>query len=115
MMKNNATFYMLQTDQLVTKIDGLLTLYVLSSNMKIFSSYTSIQGEGVLMGNSATSKVIGEGTIQFRSHDGCITILQGVRHIPESRYNLISLGILHEKDSISVLKVILRKFLKMPT
>ena len=46
------------------------------------------------MGNSATSKVIGKGTIQFRSHDGCITTLQGFRHIPESRYNLISLGAL---------------------
>ena len=49
------------------------------------------------MGNSATSKVIGEGTIQFRSHDGCITTLQGVRHVPESRYNLISLRALHRK------------------
>jgi len=43
------------------------------------------------MGNSATSKVIGERIIQFRSHDGCITTLQGVCHIPKSRYNLISL------------------------
>ena len=49
------------------------------------------------MRNSATNKVIGEGTIQFRSHDGCITTLQGVRHVPESRYNLISLGALHRE------------------
>ena len=47
------------------------------------------------MENFTTSKVIGEGTTQFRSHDGCITTLQGVRHVPESRYNLISLGTLH--------------------
>jgi len=47
------------------------------------------------MRNSATSNVIGEGTIQFRPHDGCITTLQDVRHVPESRYNLISLGTLH--------------------
>jgi len=38
--------------------------------------------------------VIGEGTIQFYFHDGCITTLQDVRHVPESRYNLISLGAL---------------------
>jgi len=44
---------------------------------------------------SATSKVISEGTIQYHSHNGCITILQGVRHIPKSRYNLISLETLH--------------------
>ena len=31
------------------------------------------------------------------SHDGCITTLQGVHHIPESRYNLISLGALYEE------------------
>ena len=49
------------------------------------------------MGNSATSKVIGEGTIQFRSHDGCITTLQGVHHVSESRYNLISRGALRRK------------------
>jgi len=38
------------------------------------------------MGNSATSKVIGEGTIKFRSYDGCITTLQGERHVLELRY-----------------------------
>ena len=46
------------------------------------------------MGNSATRKVISEETIHFRSHDGCITTLQGVRHVHELRYNLISLGAL---------------------
>ena len=50
------------------------------------------------MGNSAASKVICEGTIQFWSYDECITTLQGVRHIPESRYNLISLGALHREE-----------------
>jgi len=56
--------------------------------------------------------VIGEGTIQFYSLDGCITTLQGIRHILESRYNLISLGDLHgewfnfssEDDLMKVLK-----------
>ena len=47
------------------------------------------------MGNSAMSKVIGEKIIQFHSHNGCITTLQHVRNVPESRYNLISLRILH--------------------
>ena len=42
------------------------------------------------MRNFATSKVIGEETIQFRSYDGCIITLQNVPHVPESRYNLIS-------------------------
>ena len=47
------------------------------------------------MGNSTTRKVIGKGTIQFCSHDGYITTLQGVCLVPESRYNLISFTALH--------------------
>ena len=49
------------------------------------------------MGNSATNKVIDEGTIQFRSHDRCITTLQGVRHVPKSKNNPIFLGALQEE------------------
>jgi len=64
------------------------------------------------MRNSATSKVIGERTIQFRSHDGCIITLQGVHHVPESRYNLISLGALHGERFNFSSKVILWKFSK---
>ena len=60
----------------------------ISSNRKTFSSYTSVQRGEVFMGNSSTSKVIGEGTIQFRSHDKYIITLQGVRHVPESRSHL---------------------------
>ena len=50
------------------------------------------------MGNSTTNKVIGEGTIQFWSHDGCITIFQGVRHVFITRYKLVSLGALHREQ-----------------
>ena len=63
----------------------------------MFPSYTSVQEGEVFMKSSATSKVIGKGTIQFRSYDGCITTLQGIHYVPESRYNLISLGVLNEK------------------
>ena len=67
------------------------------------------------MGNFATSRVIDEGTVKFHSHNGCITTLQGAHlphHVPESRYNLISLGALHgegfnfssEGDLIEVFK-----------
>ena len=35
----------------------------ISSNRKMLSSYTSVQGGEVFMGNSTTSKVIGKGTI----------------------------------------------------
>ena len=67
----------------------------ISSDRKMFSSYTSVQGREVFMRNSATSKMISEGIIQFQSLDRCITTLQGVHHVLDSRYNLISLGSLH--------------------
>ena len=51
------------------------------------------------MKNSTTNKVIGKRTIQFRSHDECITTFQDVHHVPKSRYNLISLGALHGEGS----------------
>ena len=70
----------------------------------MFSSYTLVQKGEVFIENSATSKVIGEGTIQFQSHDGCITTLQGIRHILESRYNFISLGALQEEGFCFSLK-----------
>jgi len=64
------------------------------------------------MENFATSKVIGEGTIQFWSHDGCITTLQGVRHVHESRHNLISLGALQREGFCFSLKGDLMKVFK---
>ena len=75
---------------------------------------TTVQGGEVFMRNSATNKVITEGIIQFQSHDGCITTLQSVRYVPGSRHNSSLLEPYMEKASISVLKVILWRFLKMP-
>jgi len=66
------------------------------------------------MRNSATSKIISEGTIQFRSHDGYITTVQGVRHFPESRYNLISFGALYEEGFNISSKGDLMEVPKMP-
>jgi len=116
-MKNIATFYLLQTNQLVTKINRLLTPNVHSTSVPIgrCSPHTlQFKGGEVFMKNSATSKVIGKRTILFRFHDGCITTLQNVRHIPESRYNFIFLEPYIGKDSVSILKVILWKSLKRP-
>jgi len=41
--------------------------------------------------------VIGEGIVQFYSHDVCIRKLQGVHHVFGLRYNLIFLRALHEE------------------
>lgn len=42
-------------------------------------------------------RVIGEGTVKICSLDGSMITLSCVRHVPESRCNLISLGALYSK------------------
>ena len=64
------------------------------------------------MRNSVVSKVIGEGTIQFHFHDGCITTLQSLRHVPESKYNLIFLRALYGEGFNSSSKSVFMKVLK---
>ena len=79
----------------------------ISFNRKLFSLCTSVQRGEVFMKNSATSKLIGERTIQFYSHDGCITTLQSVHHVLESKYNLISwrgINFISEGDLVKVFK-----------
>jgi len=84
----------------------------------MFSSYNSVQGGEVFIENSATSKVIGEGIVQFCFHDGCIITRQGIHHVLDLKYNLISLGALHregfnfnsEGDLMKVFKGIQVKF-----
>ena len=62
------------------------------------------------MKNSATFYLLQ--TDQFRSHDRCITTLQGIRHVLKLRYNLISLGALREEGFCFSLKGYLMKVFK---
>ena len=57
-----------------------------------FTTYQSISGE-VLMGNNMTCKVLGIGTMRIKMYDGVVRILSNVRHVPDLRKNLLSLGI----------------------
>lgn len=50
-----------------------------------------------MMGNHATCKTVGIGTVKIKMHDGIIRTSTNVRHVPGLRLNLISLGAL---DSI---------------
>ncbi|KAG8473853.1 hypothetical protein CXB51_035848 [Gossypium anomalum] len=66
-------------------------------NRKWFSTYSSIEGGVVRMGNDSSSKVIGIGTVKIKMHDGTIRTLSDVRYVPNLRKNLISLSILNLK------------------
>ena len=51
----------------------------------------------VLMGNNASSKVAGIGTVRIRMFDGVVRTLGDIRHVPDLKKNLISLSNLDAK------------------
>jgi hypothetical protein len=59
-----------------------------------FITYQSIDDGIVYMGNDILCKVVGIGSIRIKMFDGTVKILTDVRHVPELRKNLISLGVL---------------------
>jgi hypothetical protein len=59
-----------------------------------FVTYQSIDDGIVYMGNDISCKVVGIGSIRIKMFDGTVKILTDVRHVPELRKNLISLGVL---------------------
>ncbi|KAK3040718.1 hypothetical protein RJ639_028008 [Escallonia herrerae] len=68
--------------------------YHMCPNRDWFVTYRSFDGGKVLMGNNVACKMVGIGSIQIRMHDGIVKTLTDVRHVPELRKNLISLGTL---------------------
>jgi hypothetical protein len=46
------------------------------------------------MGNDFSCKIFGVGSVWIKMHDGSVRTLTYVRHVPELRKNLISLGVL---------------------
>ena len=46
------------------------------------------------MGNDISCKIAGIGNIRIKMFDGTVKILTDVRHVPELRNNIISLGVL---------------------
>jgi len=59
-----------------------------------FSTYQSIDDDVVFMGNDISCKIVGIGSIRVKMYDGIVRTLTNVRHVPELKKNLISLGVL---------------------
>ncbi|CAA2974391.1 Retrovirus-related Pol poly from transposon TNT 1-94 [Olea europaea subsp. europaea] len=68
--------------------------YHMCPNRKWFTTYRSTDGGTVLMGNNHSCKTVGLGSIRIKMHDGVIRTLIDVRHVPDLRKNLISVGAL---------------------
>ena len=61
-----------------------------------FDTYKPYNGGMVQMGNNATCLVIGIDTVKIKMFDGVVRVLSNVRHVPDLRKNLISLGVLDD-------------------
>ena len=60
----------------------------------MFTTYGTLNGGLVLMGNNIACKTVGISSIRIRTHDGIVRTLTEIRHIPNLKKNLISLGTL---------------------
>ncbi|KAH9763957.1 hypothetical protein KPL70_001353 [Citrus sinensis] len=69
-------------------------------NRNFFKNYETYDGGIVVMGNDASCRVIGRGTIKLKMLDGTIRELPNVRHIPDLKRNLISLGMLDKMGCV---------------
>ena len=71
--------------------------YHMCPNRDLFSTYEPVSQGVVLMGNNASCKVAGIGTVKIKMFDGVVRTLSDVRHIPDLKRNLISLSTLDAK------------------
>ena len=69
--------------------------YHMMPNKDWFDTYRLVNSSFVLMGNDASCMVVGIGNIKVTMFDGVIRMLCDVRHVPNMRKNLISLGTLN--------------------
>ena len=59
-----------------------------------FSTYKPYDGGSVLMGNDASCKTVSIGNICMRIFNGQVQTITNVRHVPNLKKNLLSLGAL---------------------
>ena len=68
--------------------------YHMFPNKDWFFDYQSIDKDFVFLGNNLSFKVLGVGTVRIKMFDGVVRTLTNVRHVPDLKTSLISLGTL---------------------
>ena len=63
-----------------------------TSRRDLFATYTAGEFGSLIMGNNDISKVVGMGDICLKTSNGSTLLLKDVRHAPDIRLNLISIG-----------------------
>jgi len=66
----------------------------ITPNREWFMTYRSANSSCVYLGDDRCCNIVGIGDVRIRMYDGTIRTLCDVRHIPELKRNLISLGTL---------------------
>ena len=78
--------------------------YHMCPNREWFSTFKTLNGGVVLMGDNSPCRTQGLGTILLKMHDGAVRELTNVRYVPNLKKNLISLGALESKGYTITLK-----------
>ncbi|KAH9679155.1 hypothetical protein KPL71_026007 [Citrus sinensis] len=81
-------------------------------NKNLFTNYETCDGGIVVMGNDSSCRVVGRGSIRLKMFDGMIRELRDVRHVPDLKRNLISLGMLDKTGCLVKLESGTLKVLK---
>ena len=68
-----------------------------TSKRELFSTYTANDHDAVHMENDGMAKAIGIGDVYFETNNGTKLLLKNVKHIPDIRLNLISVGKLDDE------------------
>ena len=72
-----------------------------TSRKDFFSSYTLGDFGTLSMGNETVSRVVGIGTICLKNSVGTKLVLNNVKHAPDVRLHLISIGVLDDEGYVS--------------
>ena len=68
--------------------------YHMCPNRDWFTTYREINGGSILMGNNVACKTFGIRIVKIKMYDGIVRTLAEVRHVPDMKKNLVSLGAL---------------------
>ncbi|KAE8715810.1 hypothetical protein F3Y22_tig00110160pilonHSYRG00625 [Hibiscus syriacus] len=74
--------------------------YHITPNREWFSTYRSVYSGSVYLGDDRCCNIVGIGDVKIKMYDGSVRTSYGVRHIPDLKKNLISLGTLHKNGFI---------------
>jgi hypothetical protein len=87
-------------DALILSLDNIIDSWVVDSgasfhatpHRKYFQDYVQGDFGQVYLGDDAPCKIVGMGKVQIKQQNGNQWLLKEVRHVPDLRKNLISIG-----------------------